>query len=705
MEGMERKAIQDLLFLSVQSISLTRSVVSLAWIRDGVTDTESSALENLKFIAHDSRNAASLLVSLNWIQDDIDPVEAEAIDWLANFTAESTRALELLVSLTWLQDGVTEMESEVVQNLSYVAYDSPEAALSIISFEWIQDNIDPVEAEAVDWLANFTVESTRALELLVSLTWLQDGVTEMESEVVQNLSYVAYDSPEAALSIISFEWIQDNIDPVEAEAVDWLANFTVESTRALELLVSLTWLQDGVNSTEVEAIQHLSYLAFRNASAANRTITMPFLQSIEPSDVAALDSLRRLARDYEAVLTKALNQMEVAGGIADAHLPIVATLWGVARTNPAAIEVMLNPSLVSYEFRTIELPLAGQTTLVILRTRPGAARSMDLLEHAVRISEDFMQTPFPTNFVVLLYGDAVHGSFAGTNFGTHIAIRSKYDVDDGSHEEEFAASSIAHEVAHYYWSGNEDWVDEGGADLMASVSEAKRAGIPVKVTNNPCAYAANIHNLESLDASRGGEAFTCNYALGERLFVDLYHTLGEEQFRQVFRELYLASEVEDDTDEFTGTSVGIEHVREVFRKVGGNASDVIARWYDGSVPYDLSRLDTSPSDPRLPSINGRIDLAHIAFGPDKPALTEISSQNRNNWALLVLKISYQVSSLREDVHLEIVEFYEDGTEFRRRGVTITAEAVYIGGTYSSRHLLGLGHMAVTTSMCTTVTAK
>ncbi len=307
---------------------------------------------------------------------------------------------------------------------------------------------------------------------------------------------------------------------------------------------------------------------------------------------------------------------------------------------------------------------------------------MELLEHAVRAAEDFMATPLPTDFVALLYEDAVHGSFAGTNFGTHIAIRPKYDVDDGSQEAEFAASNIAHEVAHYYWSGNEDWVDEGAADLMASVNEASRAAIPVRVTNNPCAYAANISDLGSLNTSRAAAAFTCNYALGERLFVDLYRTLGEEKFRQAFRELYLASEVEDDTNEFTGTRVGIEHVRAAFSKVGGNALDVIARWYDGSVPYDLSRLDTRPVDPRLPSINGRIASAHIAFGPATPALAEISSQNRNNWALLVLKISYQVSSPREDVHLDIVEFYEDGTEFRRRGVTITAEAVYIGGTYS-----------------------
>ena len=88
----------------------------------------------------------------------------------------------------------------------------------------------------------------------------------------------------------------------------------------------------------------------------------------------------------------------------------------------------------------------------------------------MRGAEEFMGVPFPTKYVGLLFENAVTGSFAGTNFGTHMAILPKYDVDDGSHESEFAGQNIAHEVAHYYWSGNADWVDEGAAELMAAVS-------------------------------------------------------------------------------------------------------------------------------------------------------------------------------------------------------------------------------------------
>ena len=119
-------------------------------------------------------------------------------------------------------------------------------------------------------------------------------------------------------------------------------------------------------------------------------------------------------------------------------------------------------------------------------------------------------------------------------------------------------------------------------------------------------------------------SFRCNYSLGERLFVDMHRTMGEERFQQGFRALYLASEVEDDADNLRGTSMGVEHIREAFRSDDGAESAVIARWYDGTGAHDLSRLDTTPVDPSLSSINGRIDEAHVSMRTDSPAESTFS---------------------------------------------------------------------------------
>ena len=77
-------------------------------------------------------------------------------------------------------------------------------------------------------------------------------------------------------------------------------------------------------------------------------------------------------------------------------------------------------------------------------------------------------------------------------------------------------------MAHYYWGGNEDWMDEGAADFMASVIDGARTGRPLSVTNAPCGHAGSLAELENLGISKGDIEFQCNYSLGERLFVDLY---------------------------------------------------------------------------------------------------------------------------------------------------------------------------------------
>ena len=574
-----------------------------------------------------------------------------------------------------MQDGIDGAESDAIQSMLYIAVTSRSVVSSLVSLGWVRGGISADEAEAIDWINNMS--GAEVMSAVVALGWVQDGINDLEVRTIEELSYIANDDTGLGLSVISLGWVQDGIEDIEAKAIDWIGN--IRGVEVASAVVVLGWVQDGIDDhLEIEAIERLSYLTFRDVAATLRIVSMPFVETIEPPDVPALASLSRLAAFKREAFDGVMSHSSLRDGISDDLAPIVATLRGVAGTNPGLIDVLLDPNRVSLERRTIMLPLAGEVVLAIIRTAPGAARSMDLLEHSVRGAERFMGASLPTNYVGLLYEDAVHSSFAGTNFGTHIAILPKYDVDDGSREAEFAGSAIAHEVAHYYWSGNADWADEGPAELVASIVDGARTGRPVGVTNLPCPYAPNIAGLESLNVSRGDAEFWCNYSLGERLFVDLYRTLGDERFRQGFRALYLASELEEDDDD-PGTSVGIEHVRQAFRSDDGAERAVIARWYDGTEPYDLSQLDDSRVDPSLPSINGRIDEAYIVTRTDGPAVSSFSAQDVSDWVYLTLKHSYSVSGPRE-VQLEVVEYFEDGFAFRRRTRNLTAEAQYVGGT-------------------------
>ena len=516
----------------------------------------------------------------------------------------------------------------------------------------------------------------------------------------ENGLWLEQQDPDLALAIKNLVWAQDGINIAEYKAIQGILYAAVGSRPTASSLISRNWVQDGIDGAEADLIEHFAYVVGEDAAAASRILDMPFLKTIEPPDVPAMESLSRLAVSDPQIFYGVLSHPTLSAGISNDFAPIVATLHGVAETNPVLIDTLLNPSNVVLEPRTITLPLSGEVVLTIIRTGPGAARSLDLLEHAVRSAEQYMGAPLPTNYVGLLFENAVPGSFAGTNFRTHITILPGYDVDDGSRDAAFAGEVIAHEVAHYYWAGNANWIDEGAADFMAAVIGSARTGHPTEVGNPPCAYAGNIAELEFLEIDRGDVEFECNYSLGQRFFVDLHRTLGAEKFRQGFRQLYLTAKVDHDTDDYRGTSLGIGHLKDAFRTDDGAAEIVIARWYGGTEPYDLSRVDRSQVDPSLPSINGRVEEAYLTGGVDGPRVISFPVQGPSDWLVLNIKYSYSVSNGPYELPLEIVEYHQDGFAYRRRNSTLTAEARYIGGTMrfsvgkAPRERWAPGHYAV-----------
>ena len=499
-----------------------------------------------------------------------------------------------------------------------------------------------------------------------------------------NVPWLEQNRPALATAIKSLPWVVDGIAEPEREAVQELVQLATFYETVFADLIGKPWVKDALGDPEVAVVQNLRWLAREDEAAALRLVSMPFLNEVEPADGAAMRSLWLLAhfnaRDYQRVM----SHPTLRAGISDDWAKIVAVLSGVSRTNSLLINALLDPDRVTLEGRTIILPQAGPVDLAIIRTGPGVGRSMDLLEAAVRHAEAFVAEPFPIGYVALLFENVVVGSFAGTNFGTHMAVRPEYDVDDSSHEADSVSHTIAHEVAHYYWSGNSDWVDEGASDFMASIAESARTGQPAGASNLPCGYTRNISDLEGLNSPQGSDAFDCNYALGERLFADLYRSLGDARFREGFRNLYLLSQVEDDGDTQAGTSVGIDDLKQAFRtgadRVAPLVDLIVARWYDGTEPYDASARDTGPVDPNLPRINGRIDQAFIATTSNGPPVSHVSAASAHGWIWLTLKYSYLVSGGPHTTSLEIVEYFEDGFEFRRRPLTLTAQAPYIRST-------------------------
>ena len=360
-----------------------------------------------------------------------------------------------------------------------------------------------------------------------------------------NSVWLQENHPALASAITGLPWVADGIDGAEREGVQGLVNLATFYRPVFGAVIGRPWVGDGLNESETEVVQGLRWVAYGDQAAALRLLDMPFLEVIGPADADAVDSLRLLAYWRRGDFQRVLSHPTLSDGISDFWAQIVAVLNDVSQTNPQLIDVLLDPGQVAVEQRTVSLPLAGNVELAIIRTGPGAPRSMDLLEQAVRRAETFMAEPFPRRHVTLLFEETVSDSERGAYFGSHIAVRPEYDVDDEDPEADAARRVIARQAARYYWNGNRDWVDEGASDFMASIAENTRTGLPVDPVNPPCAHVQTIAALERLNAARGYDAFDCADALGERLFLDLYLTLGDGAFRQGFRNLYLTSEVED----------------------------------------------------------------------------------------------------------------------------------------------------------------
>ena len=578
------------------------AVMAMPWTQDYITVTEAETVKRLRWLGDkDDENGIALIetiLALGWMQDDVTETEKGFIYWLEALDEEDEEAAAVVVAMAWTRDSVTETEHEAIEQLYYLAVREDGGGNnleSVLAFSWMQDDVTETEKDFIYWLEVLDEEDEEAAAVVVAMPWVLDGITNVEAEAIRWLSNV--EGKEAASWLVSLGWVEDGIKEIEVKTIEQISYVYLLDSRVAAKVTSLDWVRDGIEDPEAHIIEDLTSIAREDSSEALRIAGMPFLQTVEPPDITAMRSLWQLATLKPEIFVSVMSHAAFSDGISDDTAPIVATLYNVARVNPPLIDVLLDPSRVNLERRIITLPLSGSVTLDIIRTGPGAARSMDLLEQSVLGAEDFMGVPFPTRHVALLYESAFSSHAIGSNFGSHISISPKYDADDDSHEAADALSIIAHEVAHYYWTGNVDWLDEGATDLMAVVIHRAQDGRPIAVTRRPCSEAATIAELESLDISKVDAALQCNYALGQRLFVDLNRTVGDERFRQGFRTLYLASQVEDAPEGHAGITLSIQHVREAFRSDDGAETGVIARWYDGTEHHNhpsQARIVDSP---------------------------------------------------------------------------------------------------------------
>ena len=519
-----------------------------------------------------------------------------------------------------------------------------------------------------------------------ALPWVADGVADSERGAAEDLIAAAIWFPNVFSSLIQMSWLGDGVTDAEAIAIRYIratAFFDTQSpgTDLAGQMLQKTWAQDAITADEAEIIRHLLFIVLYDTdspppsqviaevnAAASRILAMPFLDTVTSADALAVRSLDRIENIGKTDFLQVMSRPTLNDGITDAEAEIVLLLGGTYQyADRALVDTLLDPTRIIVEKRRISLPRSGEMDLAIIRTAPGQARSMDLLEHSVRSIEEFMGAPFPTNYIAAFFEKATAGrTSAGTYFGTHIAMLPRYDVDDGSRDANFLPSLTAHEVAHYYWHRSEDWIDEGGATFMEFAVEKARVGRGLIADRYPCGYVSSISQLVTLDPS-GSPEVSCNYSLGERIFLDLYRNLGEATFRQGFSRLYQMRQVLNEN--LSSTYLNINHLRNAFQPLAPTATAIINRWYDGPTPRGIAPPDSGPVDFSLPAINGRIEEAFVGFYQDgqqgigSPVTRFSAAGVGDRWVFVYLTFTFPRTAAPKVQALEYVQYYEDGFAF------------------------------------------
>ena len=459
-------------------------------------------------------------------------------------------------------------------------------------------------------------------------------------------------------------------------------------------VLDLPWVADGQTDDEKIALDFLRELAEFNPEAAERVAVMPFLQTFGPADIEALWSLTYLAEyddeEETTVLIEVLDNPHLAdgGGIDDEEAKVVTVLGGTNYLNPEMVEMLLDPSQITVTERRLQ-GYGREIHMAIIRTDPGDTSTFDILEFAVERAEITMAKQLRTDYVALLVADDVLPSFAaGAHFGTHIAIPTRFDVEDRSeYPGDWAGTLLAHEVAHYYWfSDHPLWVDEGAADFMAGVSEFHRVGRRMDPDNVPCSYYQNLLHMELSKPELSSYGGLCHYTLGERMFLDMHRTIGDAGFFLSFRSFH--DRITEDEDV---AFPAVQHLTRAFLPNGLSGTQETIRKLLLAKHYSPNFETVSdPVNPAIPALNGGVvsaDLLRIRETEDGIEIIEqlfgfprISASRVVGRYLFVLSIA-TAEPIPEDteVEFELVEYFQDGWVFDRTTTARTYPAGYEGG--------------------------
>ncbi len=343
-------------------------------------------------------------------------------------------------------------------------------------------------------------------------------------------------------AVLRLSWIRNDIQVAEYEALDRLGCLDTPEPTNLYAALNIPWVQDNISETEYDIIDSLCALDFDATGVVFQLLSMPFLLSPDTTDALAIRGMEELADAGR--LTALTDHAIFQDGITDEDTTLIAAV-GTLR-DAGEIQRVLGPGGAAIETVSLGTELTPHLKISIVRTgsqsRPG---TIEATRDLVQFVENTMGLALPVDHVIIMLSEnAVTDKFAGTNYGFAFSYLPKYEVtQQGTHEWRQGRLGFVHETAHYFWSGNENWIDEGLANLF-EYRFGRQMGLShgqLQTKRRGC-EARDLKMLSEWDPdSSEWDRLHCNYYLGQLLFQDLFTGMGPETFTESLQEYYRLS--------------------------------------------------------------------------------------------------------------------------------------------------------------------
>ena len=598
-EQKDFEALQRLRELAENNPEGLTRVLSHSILSDGITD-ELSVYVSLLYLEQVNPELGAALNGLTWVQDGISYVppqdqvrgnrlkenEISNVLYMVGFGVRAPELLRALVNKIWLQDGLGSVETDAIAAFHNLSGDDPELATELAKMPFL-DTLDYYDMQTLWTLAYLQSETGVTPRQFLSNPRLASGISDENRSAVALLELSIRD-PEDYAILETLPWIQDGLSAKEELGVTVLIETALATNGIIPTLSEKAWVMDGITRQESSAILGLGSLVYKprrehDSESVLKIMAMPFLDTFEPADADAVQSLSALSRMEEgSYLRQVLDHPSFTEGITDEDTLIVTVLATVATYAPDKIWTLLDPNRVYLRERRVTLPLHGDIRLAVIRTEPGEFRTLDILEEIVFQYEVFMNQAYPSNVATILNLDIFRKRGGGGRDGI-VTLHMGYEED---------VELIAHEVAHTYWVYAPRWVQEGPVELMAKlvVNRLDEASTSPELTG--CPYGSSLRELDQLvyEQSIGHEDLwwsSCMYTMGLGLYADLLNRLGYQEFQRGFKNLYLKMRDEVHFDECGGQERGLCYMRKAFVEeaspgIASVAGEVIDKWYYGT---------------------------------------------------------------------------------------------------------------------------